>query len=145
MYRPRPAIRELARWLVACEAAAAKPPGENSPGVFIVCGKLRQHLSVLAGAAGFRSLLSRALTLAKAEVPRLDAVRIREDGTLDWPGADESLRDTGETAKGEVALVAQLLGLLVSFIGEALTLLLVREVWPEAPFGGTDERTEEKP
>lgn len=145
MYRPRPALRELARWLLAFEAAAGKPPGQKSPGAFSVCGKLRRHLSVLAGVAGFRSLLSRALALAKAEVPWLDAVRIREDGFLDWPGADESQQDTEDTAKGEAALVAQLLGLLVSFIGEALTLLLVREVWPDAPFGGTDEGTEEKP
>src|SRR5512145_1864285 len=145
MYQPRPAIRELARWLLAFEAAAGKPPGQKSPGAFSVCGKLRRHLSVLAGVAGFRSLLSRALALARAEVPWLDAVRIRDDGSVDWPGADESQQDTEETADGEVALVAQLLGLLVTFIGEALTLLLVREVWPEAPFGGTDEGTEEKP
>lgn len=145
MYPPHPGIRALSRWLLACEAAPGKPPSQKSPGAFSVCGKLRQHLSVLAGVAGFRSLLSRALTLAKAEVPWLDALRIREDGSLDWPGADESQRDREKMAEGEVALVAQLLGLLVSFIGEALTLLLVREVWPEAPFGGTDEGTEEKP
>jgi hypothetical protein len=145
MYQPRSAIWELARWLLACEDAPGTPPGQKSTGAFSVCGKLRQHLSVLAGVAGFRSLLSRALALAKVEVPWLDAVRIREDGSLDWPGADESQQDAEETAEGEVALVAQLLGLLVSFIGEALTLHLVREVWPEAPFGGTDEGTEEKP
>ena len=144
MYQPRPALRELARWLLAFEAAAGKPPGQKSPGAFSVCGKLRRHLSVLAGVAGFRSLLSRALTLAKAEIPWLDAVRIREDGSLEWPGANELRRGTEETAKGEAAIVAQLLGLLVSFIGEALTLLLVREVWPEAPFDGTDAGTEEK-
>lgn len=145
MHQPCPAIRELARWLLACEAAAVKSPGEKSPGVSFVCGKLGHHLSVLAGVVGFRSLLSRALTLARAEVPWLDAVRIREDGSLEWPGADESQHGTEETAKGEAAIVAQLLGLLVSFIGEALTLLLVREVWPEAPFDGRDAGTEEKP
>ena len=37
--------------------------------VFLVCEKLRPHLAMLMGNAGFRALLSRALALAKAEVP----------------------------------------------------------------------------
>jgi hypothetical protein len=143
MNPPSPAIRNLARWLLARESAAVKPPGGTSPGVFFVCDTLRQHLSVLAGAAGFRSLISRALTLARAEVPGLDAVRVREDGSLEWPGADESQRDPEGIAKGEAALVARFLGLLISFIGEPLTLRLVREVWPDAPFCGTDAGAEE--
>jgi hypothetical protein len=143
MNQPSPAIRNLARWLLACEAAAAKSPAGKSPGVISVCDKLRQHLSVLAGAAGFRSLISRALTLAQSEAPWLGAVRVREDGSLEWPGAETSQRTTEKTAKGEVALVAQFLGLLVTFIGESLTLRLVREVWPEVPFGGTDSGAEE--
>jgi hypothetical protein len=32
--------------------------------------------------------------------------------------------------EGGVVLVAQLLGLLVAFVGERLTLKIVREVWP---------------
>ena len=38
------------------------------------------------------------------------------------------------TAGGEaaVAITAHLLGLLVTFIGEPLTLRLVREAWPDA-------------
>lgn len=138
-----PAIRNLARWLLTGEAAAVKPPGEKSPGVVFVCDTLRQHLVILAGAAGFRSLLSRALTLAQAEVPGLGTVRVREDGSLEWPGADDPPRDPEEIAKGEVALVAQFLGLLITFIGESLTLRLVREVWPDAPFDGADTGAEE--
>jgi hypothetical protein len=33
-------------------------------------------------------------------------------------------------ADGGIVLVAQLLGLLVAFVGERLTLKIVREVWP---------------
>jgi hypothetical protein len=36
-------------------------------------------------------------------------------------------------AEGSVVLVAQLLALLVAFIGENLTLRMVREVWPKLP------------
>jgi hypothetical protein len=39
--------------------------------------------------------------------------------------------DPKEIAEGSIVLVAQLLGLLVAFIGENLTVRLVREVWPK--------------
>jgi hypothetical protein len=93
------------------------------------------------GVAGFRSLLSRALTLAKVEAPSLSAVQVAADGSL--KGLDELASQTGkEQAKdGGAILIAQLLGLLHTFIGEGLTLHLVQEVWPEAPF---DRRVSEK-
>ena len=143
MNQPPPAARKLARWLLTYDSADVRTPGGKSPGVFFVCDKLRHHLTIYAGVAGFRSLLSRAHALAKAEVTWLDAVRVRGDGSLEWPGADESQLDTKKIAAGEVALLAQLLGLLVTFIGESLTLLLVREIWPEAPYEGSDTGTEE--
>jgi hypothetical protein len=45
---------------------------------------------------------------------------------------------------GEV-LVAELLGLLVTFIGEGLTLSLVREAWPGVSIEISPLRTEEPP
>jgi hypothetical protein len=51
--------------------------------------------------------------------------------------------DQKEISDGENALVAQLLGLLVTFIGEPLTLSLVREVWPGAPFNDTTFKKKE--
>jgi hypothetical protein len=39
--------------------------------------------------------------------------------------------DPEQLSKGSVVLVAQLLRLLVAFIGENLTLQLVREIWPK--------------
>ena len=41
-----------------------------------------------------------------------------------------------------MALVAQLLGLLATFIGIGLTMQLVRDAWPDAPFEGTVPETE---
>jgi len=38
--------------------------------------------------------------------------------------------DKEEIANGEVALLAQLLGLLVTFIGEAVTARLLEDAWP---------------
>jgi hypothetical protein len=36
-----------------------------------------------------------------------------------------------EFAQGEAVLVGRLIGLLATFIGEALTIHLMREAWPE--------------
>jgi hypothetical protein len=41
--------------------------------------------------------------------------------------------NSGELLEGGVVLVAQLLGLLVAFIGKDLTMGFVLEVWPEVP------------
>ncbi len=48
--------------------------------------KLRQSLGVLAGVAGFQSLASRALALAKSEVPSLSAVRVHRGWIIAGPG-----------------------------------------------------------
>jgi hypothetical protein len=116
------------------ESAAAKPAGVNNSPAFRVCEKLRQPLSRLAGVAGFRSLLSRALALANDEVRWMKAIHVRADGSLE--GLDEAQAQLSETeiADGEIVLIAQLIGLLVTFIGEELTLRLVQESWPDAPF-----------
>jgi hypothetical protein len=100
--------------------------------VFCVYEKLRRSLCALAGVAGFRSLASRALTLAKAEAPSLSPMQVRPDGSLQVLGETESQSDKHEAGDGEVILIAQLLGLLIIFIGESLTLRLVQDAWPEA-------------
>jgi hypothetical protein len=114
------------------ESAAAKPAGVNNSPAFRVCEKLRQPLSRLAGVAGFRSLLSRALALANDEVRWMKAIHVRADGSLE--GLDEAQAQLSETeiADGEIVLIAQLIGLLATFIGEELTLRLVQESWPDA-------------
>jgi len=85
------------------------------------------------GKAGFRALLSRALALANAEVPSLRAVRVNADGSLEGFEELYAQLPPEEFFEGRVVLLAQLLGLLVAFIGENLTLRLVREVWPKLP------------
>ena len=58
------------------------------------------------------------------------ALHIEADGSLDGLGKLEMKPDPREIAEGEVALVSQLLGLLVTFIGPALTLRLLHDIWP---------------
>ena len=123
-------MRELARRLVAAEHRPGDSPDSESRAAFRVCERLRESLSLLAGIRGFRTLLARALTLAKVEAPVLATVEVKADGSLIIP--DALARDAGpaEAATAATALVAHLLQLLATFIGEALTLRLVHQVWP---------------
>ncbi len=83
------------------------------------------------GSVGFRALVSRALALANAEVPWLRVVQVKADGSLQGLSESEAQVDPKELFEGGVVLLAHLLDLLVAFIGENLTLGLMREVWPK--------------
>src|SRR5665213_1055925 len=120
-----PTTRELAQRLLAYEEVETNPAMADRQAVCRVCDKLRRPLTTLAGAAGFRSLLSRALTLAKQESPALGAWEVKPDGSLDGLN--------GEAAQSGVVLIAQLIGLMITFIGESLTMRLVHDVWVDLP------------
>jgi hypothetical protein len=139
-----PESRHLAQRLLTCEAVAGQNSEPAESAAFRVCAKLRPPLITLAGVAGFRSLLSRALGLARAEAPSLSAVQVATDGSL--KGLDElaSRIDKEQAMDGGAILIAQLIGLLVTFIGEGLTLRLVQDVWPEAAFDGRISEKERK-
>ncbi len=126
-----PKLKEFARRLLAYEVTSGEPAGLKDSAAFRVCEKLRAALSRLMGGGGFRSLLSRALVLAGYEVPWLRGLKMKADGSVE--GLDElgTKLDAQAVAEGEIALVAQLLGLLVTFIGPALTLRLLRDIWPK--------------
>lgn len=96
-----------------------------------VTDKLRPHLATLMGRGGFRALLVRALKLAGAEVSWLRAIEVGVDGTLEGLAAPFARLTPAEFREGRIVLLAQLLGLLVAFIGPALTGRLVGEIWPQ--------------
>jgi hypothetical protein len=113
--------RELAQRLFAYELAETQTVNAGTHAVSRVSDKLRRPLTTLVGAAGFRSLLARALTLAKQESPTLGAWQVKADGSLESPN--------GEAEQSGAVLIAHLIGLMVTFIGESLTLRLVHDVW----------------
>jgi hypothetical protein len=134
---PSPTMHDLAKRLLAYEAAMGSSSAENTAAVFSVSEKLRRPLSTLAGTTGFRALLGRALMLAKVQVPELRAVQVKPDGSLDGFG---ELRNRDQAAEAGIILIAQLLGLLVVFIGENLMLRLILDVWPDFPVFDTEPR-----
>jgi hypothetical protein len=78
------------------------------------------------------------------EAPSLEKVQVKADGSLEWAGTVDLQQAIDETAIGGAVLVAQLLGLLFTFIGQALTLRLVRDLWPDAPFEGINSQAEKQ-
>lgn len=125
-------MRPIAQRLIIEEWRPDNPSDSAGRAAFRVCEKLRRPLSTLAGVAGFRSLLSRALTLAKADAPWLAGLQIDAEGTLTFSAELEAQLDGSEAASAGKALIARLLGLLGIFIGEALTLRLLHDVWPKS-------------
>jgi hypothetical protein len=126
-----PQTRDLAQRLLAYQNASGKTSEPTELAAFRVCETLRKPLCALAGVAGFRSLLSRALTLARAEAPSLSAVQVAADGSLQ--GLEKLRPPVADQAReGGIILIAQLLGLLVRVVGEAVTLQLVTsEILPD--------------
>lgn len=123
-------MREIIQQLISAEAQTKG--GAGSPGriAFRVCDKLRKSLATLMGVAGFQSLLSRAVSLAKKDVPWVAGLQINPDGSFRFTPELEAQFDTDEAIAGGSAVIAQVLGLLITFIGEALTLRLVQQTWP---------------
>jgi len=124
MMRPQQ-TRELAQRLIAYEGAASNSSAPMELVAYRVCETLRQPVCALTGVDGFRALLSRALALARAEAPILSALQVAADGTLQ--GLDELGQqiDRDQVRDGGAILIAQLIGLLLTFIGEAMTSRLV--------------------
>jgi hypothetical protein len=136
-----PKMRDLANRLLTYEVVDGKTSESVESVTLRVYEKLRQVLGGFAGVAGFQSLASRALALARTEAPSLDAVRVSADGALLGLGETGHQIDidkdrTGESRAGEggIILIARLLGLLHLFLGEALTFSLLRVTWPDAAF-----------
>jgi len=140
-----PAIQNLARQLLAGEPSRPRGAIGSMNQAVRACEKLRMPLTRLAGATGYTSLLSRALVLAKRQAPSLKRLKVVPDGSLggiDGIPPDSTATDASPDAG--LILVAQLLGLLVTFIGAPLTLRLLHESWPAMSIDAITRSIEEQ-
>ena len=133
------AILDLVRRLLIVEAEENGDPTSLSFAAERVSDKMGAHLSTRIGREGFRTLLARALALTKAQFPSLLVVRVEENGSL------VGLHGDAESSEGAAALLGCLLGLLVTFIGEDLTLRMLGAVWPELDGDSVADEEDEKP
>ena len=126
-------MRQLARRLVQHESERNRSSKSETSDVFGACENLRPQLVTLMGNGGFHALLSRALALSTAAVPWLGALHLKADGSVNGLGVVSGQLSSDALLAGRIEVLAQLLGLLEAFIGEDLTIGLVREAWPKAP------------
>jgi hypothetical protein len=98
---------------------------------FPVLETLRPALATLMGKIGYRGFLARSLAAAGEDVRWLRAVHVKSDGTLEGLRELQAQLAPAEFFEGRTVMLAQLLGSLVAFIGEELTLQLVSDTWPK--------------
>ncbi len=126
-------VEGLAARIVADEAKRIAPSAHDVDLILQVCDKMHPSIARLAGSISYRALLSRALALAKPKAQTLGALRFESDGRLVFdpedPAAEFLNPDTVRT--DAVVLVTAFVNLLMVLIGEALTLRIIRQVWPE--------------
>jgi nicotinic acid phosphoribosyltransferase len=138
-------MRSIAQRLIDYERPGNDFTETTDTATFQVTDRMRPHLATLMGNGGFRALLARALALASAEVSWLRAIQVNADGTLEGLETLQARLRPAEFREGRVVLLGQLLGLLVAFIGPALTSRLLGEIWPQlaadnVDFGNGDKK-----
>ena len=142
-----PAQRELALWLLEEETGDDRGPEALVDAADVACQKLGRRLTRLITVVGYQALLARALHLARSEFSVLDGVRAAAtDGTcLEGMRAKVGGSELAMLQAALTSVLANMIGLLITFIGDNLALRLVREIWPDAPYTGTSLWPAEEP
>jgi hypothetical protein len=127
----------LARWLLAHELEEPRDPGALAAAAERVCRKLAGRLARLITLVGYQALVARALHLASAHFPFLAGVAAESRSDTYLTGLPEHVQgvDPAEVGDGLTAVLAHIVGLLTTFIGDDLTVHLLADVWPDIPLG----------
>jgi len=124
---PSKKTRDLARGLVTGEPRTNLSSLQAEPATIRVYERLRRQLGAPVGAGGFQALASRTLALAKSESPRLNAVKVTENGGLIGLGELELSTEADEDREVGIILIAQLLAQFLTFLFASMKSL--QEGW----------------
>ena len=145
MTAPNPAFQSTARRLLEEAAKGDEDRAAQPHAAEQVFQRLRERLAKLIGVVGFRTLLMRALKLARADAPALGAMEVKPDGLI--AGLTEALVEQSptEALTAPATLLAHFLALLTAFLGEDLALLLVTEaVRRDGTHRGAEDREDQE-
>ena len=137
-----PTLRQLALKALAQRAGSAAGAAALAAAAQRAYDDLARVAAPLIGQVGVDALTGRALHLAQRAHPWLVHTRAPEQ----WKGPFDQIifcleqQDPAVATEAAGAVFVTLTGLLVSFIGEPLTVGLLRQAWPDA---FDDARTEE--
>jgi hypothetical protein len=147
MRQATPQLRDLTRRLFAYQITRSPGPADLAEVMEGLCQQLRQRLDPLIGDGGFTALLKRAVKLANQEFAWLQPDSIGDDPGCSLKAlADAAARGrSGKEARASLELVfANVVWLLVTFIGEDLVLRLAQEIWPEVAIELTGADSEKR-
>ena len=129
-----PALRQLALRALAERKEATAGAGAVAAAAKRAYEDLTRVSAPLIGDVGINALTGRTLYLAQRQYPWLVHTREPEE----WNGPFEQIvfclerQDPAVATEAAGAVLTTLAGLLVTFIGEALTVYLLRKAWPDA-------------
>lgn len=141
MSPPALVLRRFVEQLLA-NAPNGDPPAESVCST--VVEQLGNSLGTLIGPLGLQALLHRALVRARPGCAWLSALSVDAEGRLQGlPEATAGLT-AWEIATGFRLLLGEVFGLLVTLIGEDLTLRVLAQIWPglSATPSDSDEKQE---
>ena len=131
-----PALRQLALRALAQRKGSTADAGALAAAAQRAYEDLTRVSAPLIGDVGVNALTGRTLYLAQRQYPWLVQTREPEE----WDGPFEQIvfclerQDPAVATEAAGAVLATLAGLLVTFIGEPLTVQLLRKAWPDAFF-----------
>jgi len=145
-----PAARALARRVLPQDTGERPDAAALAAAIERADARLRGRLADLIGLTGYTTLVVRAVRLAQAEHPALERVTV-DVGATGAEGSLHGVRAVVETAGASgadpravedslAAILAHIIGLLSTVIGEDLAQRLVREAWPEIAHGPVESR-----
>lgn len=122
-------VRELADHLII-SLEEDSPAGEKVNFGFEI---IKSQLTSLVGTGGFSMIMSNALSHSKSEVAWLRDVDSKSNGSIIGLEAACANISHAEFRAGSVVVLANIIGLLVGFIGPIMTEAVIRDTWPNAP------------
>jgi len=128
MSRPSATQVERAKQLLANEGASGRSSTECAAAAWRVYEKLNARLAPLLGPAGFDALFVRSAKLAQTEFVSL--VEVAGPEGMKKLGACLQELDPADATVVAATLFGTFLDLMTTFIGERLTVLVLRSAWP---------------
>lgn len=97
--------------------------------------RMHEVMATLVGSGGYGAFFIRALDLAKHDHEWLTGLTV-SSSPFAIEQLDEQVKTLGAEPilRGATVLLAMVFDLFCAFIGAELTLIKIREAWPEVPF-----------
>ena len=145
MSKPSATQVEKAKRLLASEGGPWSSSEACAAAAWRVYEKLNARLAPLLGLSGIQALFVRSAKLAQAEFPTIAEMATPEGLTRLGPCLQAL--DPAIAAEAAATLFGTFFELMTTFVGERLTVLVLRSAWPEIeekPPSETGETREKK-